>query len=156
VFWKLSQHVWVLKPNSRLFLFIFIYFVSRSKQSGYFGSDLYFEGLETQSLYFLLCWTKNSFIFWDKASSPASLNCSDVLWVYVKGSYPVKKNFVLAFSGAWTRPKVHGSRSFGFIIGATENSSPPLPDPLNDGLTNALAWVVNSSFVLLRGTYDFL
>ena len=67
----------------------------------------------------------------------------------------LKKNLVLAFSGAWTRPSVQGSSNFGFIIGAWEKNCPPMPESLQDFLTWALASMCSSSLVFLLGIYDF-
>ena len=68
----------------------------------------------------------------------------------------LKKNLVLALSGADTLPSVHGSSNLGFMIGGWENICPPFPEPLNDTLTNAFASLCNSSLVFLLGIYDFL
>lgn len=68
--------------------------------------------------------------------------------------YLLKKNFVPAFSGAWTNAKVHGSRSLGFIMGAFMKTPFWLPEPFHDTLTWALASRWSSSLVRLRGIYD--
>lgn len=65
-----------------------------------------------------------------------------------------KKNLVLAFSGAYTLPRVHGSSNFGFIIGACEKKLPPIPESLQDAFTRALASRCSSSLVFLLGIYD--
>lgn len=70
--------------------------------------------------------------------------------------YSLKKNFVDAFSGAYTVANVHGSSNLGFIIGAALNTLFEFPDPRHETLISALASVCNSSFVLRLGTYDFL
>ena len=153
------------------------YFISRSKQRGYVAASLYFDGLSTQSVYCFLCFCKSSRCLWESKSSLESPNC--LVWepVYVNGCYPseriekikfskkldlphigfiylLKKNLVPAFSGAWTKAKVHGSRSLGFIMGAFMNTPFWLPDPFHDTLTWALASRCSSSLVRLRGIYD--